>query len=99
MKNKYGGLNDILFGYKGGNIESSLCKENGFSSLNLEDFGVEKYEFLLKYFDVNLLTCSEHASHFTCHCLLYEVLLFAARICEKVGYLEKVGKILEICNK
>ena len=81
MKKKYGGLN----------IESSLCKENEFSSLNLE--------FLLKYFDVNLLTCSEHASHFTCHCSLYEVLLFAARIGEKIGDLEKVVKILEIYKK
>ena len=43
----YGFLKDILFGYKGGNIESSLCKENGFSSLNLEDFGVEKMNFYL----------------------------------------------------
>ena len=58
-------------------------KKIGFSSLDLEHFGVEKYEFLPKYFDVNLLMCSEHASHFTCHCSLYEVLLFAARICEK----------------
>ena len=99
LKKKYGGLKDILFGHKGGNIECSLCKENGFSSLNLEHFGVEKYEFLLKYFDVNLLTCSERASHFTCHCSLYEVLLFAARIGEKIGDLEKVVKILEIYKK
>ena len=48
---------------------------------------------------MNLLTCSEHASHFTCHCSLYEVLLFAARICEKIGDLEKVVKILEIYKK
>ena len=54
-------------------------------------------------FYLNLLECEFinllFASHFTCHCSLYEVLLFAARICEKIGDLEKVVKILEIYKK
>ena len=98
MKKKYN-EKDILFGYKGGNIESTLCEENKISSLNLEHFGIEKYEFLLDYFNVNLLTCGQHTTHFSCHCSLYEVLLFAARICEKICDLEKVEKNLEIYKK
>ena len=87
---------DFLFGYKGGDIESSLCKEMKIPSLNMEHLGVEKYEFLLNHFNVNLLTCNQHASHFISHCSLYEVLLFGGRICERICDLEK---FLELYKK
>ena len=66
--------------------------------LNIEHFGVEKYNFLLKHFNVPILTCKEHTIHFPTHCLLYEVLLFAARICEKICNLEKLTS-KKIINK
>ena len=98
LKKKYN-EKDLIFGYKGENIESSLCKEIKISSINFEHFEVQKYEFLLDYFHVNLLTCNQHANHFVSHCSLYEVLHFAARICERICDLEKVEKILEIYKK
>ena len=66
-------------------------------ALNIEHFGVEKYEKLLSHFNKNMITCNEHISHFTVHCSLYEVLLFAARVCEKIGDFEKKNKILKLC--
>ena len=89
---------DILFGYKGGDIESKLCKEIRVSALNIEHFGVEKYDFLLKHFKLDLLTCNQHAKHITTHCSLYEVLCFCARICEMLGDKEKLKKILDLYN-
>ena len=89
---------DILFGYKGGDIESKLCKEIRISALNIEHFGVEKYDFLLKHFKLDLLTCNQHAKHIISHCSLYEVLCFAGRICEKLGDKEKLKKILDLYN-
>ena len=89
---------DIVFGYKGGDIESKLCKEIGVSALNIEHFGVEKYEFLLRHFKLDSLTCNQHAKHIISHCSLYEVLCFAGRICEKLGDKEKLKKILDLYN-
>ena len=67
-----------------------------FPALNIEHFGVEKYEKLLSRFDKEVKTCENHTSLFTVHCSLYEVLLFAARVCEKIGDFEKKNKILKI---
>ena len=58
-------------------------------ALNIEHFGVEKYEELLERFDKKVKTCTQHTSRFIVHCSLYEVLLFAARVCEKIGEIEK----------
>ena len=98
LKKNYNGK-DILFGYKGGDIESKLCKEMKISAINIEHFGVEKYEFLLNHFKLDLLTCPHHAKHITTHCSLYEVLCFAGRICEKICDIEKFKKILDIYKK
>ena len=98
LKKKYN-EKDILFGYKGGDIESRLCKEMKISSLNIEHFGIEKYEFLLNHFKLDLLTCNQHARHIERHCSLYEVLLFGGRICEKICDTEKLKKILDLYKK
>ena len=98
LKKKYNDK-DILFGYKGGDIESKLCKEMKISAVNIEHFGVEKYEFLLNHFKLDLLTCNQHAKHMKTHCSLYEVLCFAGRICEKICDIEKFKKILDIYKK
>ena len=55
---------------------------------------MEKYDFLLAHCNKPVLTCPEHITHFATHCSLYEVLSFAARICEKICDLEKLEKIL-----
>ena len=68
-------------------------------SLNMEHLGVEKYEFLLNHFNVNLLTCNQHASNFISDCSLYEVLLFGGGICDRICDLEKLEKILELYKK
>ena len=53
-------------------------------AINLEHFGIEKYEVLRMFFDVNIATCKHHNSfNSLCHCSLYKVLLFAAKICDK----------------
>ena len=97
LKKKYN-EKDILFGYKGGDIESKLCKEMKICAINIEHFGVEKYEILLNHFKLDLLTCNQHAKHITTHCSLYEVLAFAGRICE-ISDIEKLKKILDLYKK
>ena len=98
LKKKYY-KKDILFGYKGGDIKSCLCSNIEVPAINIEYFGVEKYDFLLAHFNKSVLTCPEHISHFVTHCSLYEVLLFAARICEKICDLEKLEKILDLYKR
>ena len=93
LKKKYN-EKDILFSYKGGDIESNLCKEIRIPAVNIEHFGVEKYEILLKHFKIDLLSCKHHNKHISSHCSLYEVMCFAARICEKICNIEKLKKIL-----
>ena len=59
-------------------------KDLRFLQINLEHFGIEKYEVLRMFFDVNIATCKHHNSfNSLCHCSLYKVLLFAAKICDK----------------
>ena len=90
---------DILFGYKGGDIESKLCKKIKIPAINIEHFGVVKYEKLVDHFKLDLASCSHHSRYITSHCSLYEVLCFAARICEKIKNIVKLEKILVLYKK
>ena len=90
---------NIMRKISSGDIESNLCKEMKISAVNIEHFLVEKYEILLNRFKLDLLTCSQHAKHIITHCSLYEVLCFAGRICEKIGDIEKLKKILDLYKK
>ena len=47
---KYSGRKNILFGYKGRTIESDLCKRLEIPAINLEHFGIKKYEVFEKVF-------------------------------------------------
>ena len=95
LKNKFFYKKDILFGYKGGDFESYLFRKLRIPALNIEFFGVEKYEELLKRFDKKVKNCTQHYSFHDVHCSMYEVKLFAARVCEKIGDIERKNKILE----
>ena len=62
LKNKYFYKKDILFGYKGGDFESFFFRKLKIPALNIEHFGVEKYEELLERFDKKVKTCDQHTT-------------------------------------
>ena len=69
LKNKFFYKKDVLFGYKGGDFESFLFRKLKIPALNIEHFGVEKYEELLERFDKKVKNCSQHLSFRIVRCM------------------------------
>lgn len=77
----YADNENVLFAYKGGDVERVLCRSLNIACVNLEHFNVEKYEQLLERFQLRSRNCKYHWLPLV-HCSLYETILFAARLYE-----------------
>lgn len=86
---------NVLFAYKGGDVESTLCKKLNIPSVNLEHFEMEKYIKLLDIYNLRSRMCKHHYIAGV-HCSLFEVFLFAARVFDKLEKNNERDKAVEL---